>query len=100
VLTETSGGKLLTGHEVKTARQMNWDGLSNGNLLAAANPHFDAFITVDNNLVHEQKIEGLRLAVAVLRARSNKLEDLSSHVPELLATLPLLKPGQVAVIGD
>jgi hypothetical protein len=43
-------GPLLAGHEVKTTRQMNWHGLSNGELLAAADSRFEVFITVDKNL--------------------------------------------------
>ena len=87
--------RLLAGHEVKTSRQMNWQGLSNGRLLAAADPHFDVFLTVDKNLVQQQRIEGLRLAVIVLHAPSNKIEDLSPLVPQILALLPALQPGQV-----
>ena len=58
--------RLLAGHEVKTSRQMNWQGLSNGRLLAAADPHFDVFLTVDKILVQQQRIEGLRLARGLL----------------------------------
>jgi hypothetical protein len=89
----------LTGHDVQTVRQMNWLGLSNGKLIAAANPFFDVFITVDKNLVYEQRLTGLRIAVIVLRARSNKIEDLSPLVPQVLAILPTLKKGQVATVG-
>ena len=91
--------RLLVGHEVKTSRQMNWHGLSNGKLLAAADPHFDVFLTVDKNLVQQQVIEGLHLAVIVLSAPSNKIEDLSPLVPKVLALLPTLKPGQVVRVA-
>ena len=89
----------LAGHDVQTVRQMNWLGLSNGKLIAAADPVFEVFITVDKNLVHEQRFTGLRIAVIVLRARSNKIEDLSPLVPQVLAILPTLKKGQVATVG-
>ncbi len=92
-------GRLLAGHEVKTTRQMNWQGLSNGKLLSAADPHFDVFLTVDKNLVVQQKFEGLHLAVIVLRAPSNKIEDLSPLVPRILALLPVLQPGKVVTVG-
>jgi predicted nuclease of predicted toxin-antitoxin system len=90
---------LLTGHDVQTVRQMNWLGLSNGKLLAAADPHFQVFITVDKNLVQQQNLTGFRIAVVVLRARSNKIEDLSPLVPNVLGVLPTLKVGQVVTIG-
>ena len=92
--------RLLAGHEVKTTRQMNWHGLSNGKLLSAADPHFDVFLTVDKNLVVQQEIEGLHVAVIVLRASSNKIEDLSPLVPQILALLPELPPGKVVTVGS
>jgi len=93
-------GRLLNGHDVRTVRQMNWLGLSNGKLLAAADPHIDAFITVDKNLVHQQTLIGLRVAVIVLRARSNKIEDLSALVESILDALGGIKPGQILIIGS
>ena len=96
---------LLIGHDVRTVRQMNWLGLSNGQLLAAADSHVDVFITVDKNVVQQQSRPGFRLAgfglaVIVLRARSNKIEDLSQLVDEILATLNGIKPGNVMTIGS
>jgi len=91
--------RLLAGHEVQTSRHMNWHGLSNGKLLAAADPHFDVFLTVDKNLVLQQEISGLHLAVIVLRAPSNKIEDLSPLMPKVLALLPTLKPGKVVKVA-
>ena len=92
--------RFLSGHDVKTTRQMNWHGLSNGRLLATADPHFQVFITVDKNLVRQQSLAGFRIAVVVLRARSNKIEDLSPLVPEVVALLSALKPGQVKMVGS
>ena len=40
----------ITGHDVKTARQMGWTAIKNGELLALASEQFDAFVTVDRNL--------------------------------------------------
>ena len=91
--------RLLAGHEVQTSRHMNWHCLSNGKLLAAADPHFDVFLTVDKNLVLQQEISGLHLAVIVLRAPSNKIEDLSPLMPKVLALLPTLKPGKVVKVA-
>ena len=86
---------LLVGQEVFTVRQMNWLGLSNGRLLFAANPRFDVFLTVDKNLVRQQDLTGLRIAVVVLRARTNTIEDLGPLVPLLLPLLASVQPGTV-----
>jgi predicted nuclease of predicted toxin-antitoxin system len=90
--------RLLVGHEVITVRQMNWLGLSNGRLLAVANPQFDVFLTVDKNLVRQQDLTGLRIAVVVLRSRSNKIEDLGPLVPQVLALLASVQPGTVTFV--
>lgn len=87
----------LPGHDVRTVRQMNWLGLGNGRLLEAA-AEFDLFITVDKNLVKQQDLAGQRLAVVVLRTRSNKIEDLSPLVPQVMTLLADLKPGTVTVV--
>ena len=89
---------LLAGHEVIPVRQMNWLGLSNGRLLAVANPQFEVFVTVDKNLVRQQDLTGLRIAVIVLRARSNKIEDLGPLLPQVLALLASVQPGTVTFV--
>ena len=51
----------ITGHNVKTARQMRWTAVRNGELLALASAHFDAFVTVDRNLAFQQDIGDCKL---------------------------------------
>jgi predicted nuclease of predicted toxin-antitoxin system len=66
----------LAGHETATARQMGWTSIENGELLALASQQFDVFVTVDRNLSSQQNLSGLRIAVVVLRATTNRLADL------------------------
>jgi hypothetical protein len=66
----------IIGHEVKTARQMGWITVKNGELLSSAADAFDVFVTVDRNLQFQQNPETLPIAVIVLRARTNRLADL------------------------
>ena len=57
----------LTGHDVKTALQMGWDAIANGELIdAAEKAGFDVFITADQNLRYQQRLTGRRLALIVL----------------------------------
>ena len=49
-------GRELAVHEVKTARQMGWTTLKNGELLALASAQFDVFVTVDRNLSFQQDV--------------------------------------------
>jgi len=90
----------LAGHDVRTARQMYWNTIKNGKLLALVAPEFDAFVTMDRGLEHQQHLGRLDLAVIVLRASSNKLADLLPLVPELLATLPTAPKGTATSVGD
>jgi hypothetical protein len=89
----------IVGHDVKTARQMGWSTIRNGELLGLATKEFDVFVTVDRNLSFQQNLPAFAIAVIVLRARSNRLSDLRPLVPELLASIPTAKPGTVTYVG-
>ena len=90
----------ISAHHVKSARDIGWRAVRNGELLALAAAEFDVFITVDRNLAFQQNTRALSLAVVVLRAKSNRLADLKPLVPELVRILPALRPGTVTLIGD
>ena len=89
----------IVGHEVKTARQMGWSTVKNGELLTLAAKEFDVFVTVDRNLSFQQNLPAFAIAVVVLRASSNRLADLKALVPELLARTPSVKKGAVEYVG-
>ncbi len=89
----------LPGHLVRTVPQMGWATIKNGRLLSLAEPEFDVFVTVDRNLSFQQHLPRFKIAVAVLRARSNRLQDLKPLAVLLLAALPGLKVGEAQVIG-
>jgi hypothetical protein len=88
----------LTGHDVKTARQMGWTTLKNGELLALASKEFDVFVTVDGNLSYQQDLPSYAIFVVILRARSNRLADLRPLAPKLSATVESARPGAVAFV--
>jgi hypothetical protein len=84
---------LLTGHDCFTATWMGWSGIENGELLRrAADAGFDAFISNDRGLEHEQNRATLPLAVVVLLSKDNKLATIERAVPQLVAALEGLKP--------
>ena len=86
--------KDITGHEVKTVPQMGWATSRNGELLTLAEKDFEVFITVDRNLSFQQHLPRYNVAVIVLRAQSNRLQDLRPLVPKLLEALPTAKRGE------
>lgn len=89
----------ITGHEVTPSPDAGWAGLTNGELLSRAQRQFDALITVDRRLPFQQNLARLSIAVVVLRAPANRLDELRRLVPELLAALRVARPGEVTWVG-
>ena len=88
----------LPEHEVLTVADMGWRGIKNGKLLALASLDFDAFLTADQNLGHQQNLKLLPLAVVVLEAHSNRLVDYLPLIDNLkVALLSLSKNSYVTV---
>jgi hypothetical protein len=81
----------LAGREISTAYEMGWAKLSNGDLLAAAEKTFDAFITTDQNLRYQQNLTGRRLAILVLPTTS--WPEIQKHTGKISDALNALKPG-------
>jgi hypothetical protein len=88
----------IVGHDVKTARQMGWSTIKNGELLALAANEFDVFVTVDRNLSFQQNLPAFSIAVIVLCASTNRLADLKPLIPELLTCIPGAKKGAVEYV--
>jgi len=89
----------IAGHEVRTARQMGWTAIKNGELLALASGQFEIFVTVDRNLSSQSNVKASRVAVIVLQARTNRLADLLPLVPSLLTAIDFAKPGLATIVG-
>jgi hypothetical protein len=88
----------IVGHDVKTARQMGWTTVKNGELLALAGRQFEVFVTVDRNLSFQQNLVSHPIAVIVLRAKTNRLVDLKPLVPKLVASITSARPGAVEYV--
>lgn len=88
----------LEEHTVYTVAQAGFRGLKNGALLAKIDGVFEAFITSDANLPHQQALSTRKFVTIVLKAPSNALEDLLPLVPEILAALEAKRPGRVVVL--
>ncbi len=85
----------LVGHEVKTVAEMGWSGIKNGTLLRRAAGQFDAFVTVDQGIEHQQDLSGVDLGVIVMIAKSNAIDDLRPLVARVLVALKNASPGRV-----
>jgi len=81
--------------EVSTVTEAGWAGTKNGQLLRLAECTFDAFITADRNLPHQQALSTLRLGVIILAAGSTKLEDLRPLISRIRSALVAIQPSEV-----
>ena len=61
---------------VRTVPEVGWASIENGALLRLAEVEFDIFLTRDRNLEYQQNLQDIDLAVIVLIARSNDIDDL------------------------
>lgn len=92
-------GRELVGHEVRTTSEMGWAGKRNGELLRIAAPEFDALLTVDRNLLHQQNLSTFDIAVVVMLATSNTFSELRSMVPKVLEVLPVAPKGRARIVS-
>ena len=83
---------LLAGHDVATVQRRGWSGIKNGQLLGLAAAEFDVFLTMDRNLEFQQDLATLPIAVFVIVAVSNRMEDLESVLPAILNELKHVSP--------
>ncbi len=90
----------LTGHNVVTVEQAGVKGLKNGALLKAASGNYDALITVDKSIPNQQNVASLEIAVLILRAKTNKYRDLKPLVPQILAALNQIQPGEIVILSN
>lgn len=89
----------LTDHDVRTAPEMGWASKRNGDLLRAAVAEaFEAFVTVDRKLEHQQNLAVFDIAVVVLVAKRNRLADLQPLIPQLLEILPRAPRGEASLV--
>lgn len=88
----------LTGFEIKTVAQMGWAGVKNGDLMKLAEIEFDVFVTVDRNLSFQQNLPKFDIAVLIIRAKSNRLQDLQPFVLKIIEALPDLQKGEAFFI--
>jgi predicted nuclease of predicted toxin-antitoxin system len=89
----------FAGHIIETAAQNGWQELSNGKLLdAVQDAGFDVFVTVDQNLQHQQNLSGRTLRLLILVAENNLTDTLAVLVPLALIELVAMRPGELRVI--
>ena len=86
----------LPGHECHTVPEAGWAGKKNGDLLLLAEKSgFDIFLTLDRGVEYEQNLEGRKIAVILVSAKSSRLADLLPRIPVILTALLSVRLGQL-----
>lgn len=89
----------LVGHDARTVPEMGWASKRNGELLALAAAEFDVFLTADRNLSYQQDVSSFDIAVVVLVAPSNSIEELRPLVPRILDALGSADRRRVTLVS-
>ncbi len=90
-------------HEIYTVRDKQWNGIKNGELLKLLiENNFDALLTFDKNLQHQQNFVKYTIAVFVLSAKINSYEELTKLTPKIKAYLnnPPLPIGGIIIASE
>jgi hypothetical protein len=74
-------------------------GLKNGELLKRSAGRIDVFLTADQNLQYQQNLRNLPVAVIVLIAKTNRIQDVRPLIPRLLEELAKLAPQTLVRIA-
>jgi hypothetical protein len=88
-------------HEIYTAADKGWTGISNGKLLALlVENKFDALLTFDRNLQYQQNFSKYTIAVLVLNSPDNSYITLKNLVPSIKMTLSTsFRIGPIEITG-
>lgn len=86
--------RLLKAFDVKLARDLGWEQLSNCKLLKALEENgFDLLLSGDKSMPDEQTMVGRKIGIVSMSANSWKI--VRDYGPEISEALHKCKPGQV-----
>jgi predicted nuclease of predicted toxin-antitoxin system len=88
----------LNAEVVMTVPEAGWASVQNGALLRLAEQEFDVFLTNDQNLEHQQNLKNFDLAIVVLMASTNDINDLVPLMPAANEILNKISAGEVVYI--
>ncbi len=89
--------RCLTGHVVRTAYELNWAVLKNGELIQAAErARFNLFVTADQNLEYQQNLRGRVISPLVLG--SGRWQFIAPHQDRVVEAVKAAVPGSYAFV--
>lgn len=89
----------LAPHQVHTAEWAGLKGLSNRQLLRAAEAAgYDVLLTTDRGMYRQQNVANRSIAILTLRSRSSELQHLLAHVTEIVDAIANISHGTASVL--
>ncbi len=88
------------GYQCDTVREARYGSKKNGELLRLAEGHWDVFLTIDRNIKYQQNVSGRKIAILILRVKSNRLPDVLQHLSSCLEALKTARPGEIVEVGQ
>jgi hypothetical protein len=90
----------LHGHAVDTVSGRGRTGIKNGELLRRITGQYDVLVTMDRSIEFQQRLSTLPFGIVLVRARSNRMQDLRPFVPSILSALDAVSPGRIQRVGS
>ncbi|RKU39646.1 hypothetical protein C6496_00635 [Candidatus Poribacteria bacterium] len=81
--------------QVTTVSRQGWKGMRNGELLEQTAGAFDALVTMDKGIEHQQNLRKYAIGVILISARSNRLQDIQPAMLRVNAALREVQPGDI-----
>jgi hypothetical protein len=75
-----------------------WSGIKNGKLLALIAGQFDVFLTIDQNIRHQQNLANLPFAILFVAVPNNMMDSYRPLFGLIKETAHQLRPGDVKLI--
>jgi len=89
---------LTPRHSVTEARQLEWDRLQNGELLAAAERNgYEVLVTPDQNMRYQQNFTGRKIALVVLG--NGRWTLVKHHLTEIATAVDAAMPGSYTEVA-
>ena len=85
--------------EVITVTEHGWGGLTNGELLNAAQHEFDVMVTMDRNMQYQQNLPAYNLGIVLITARSNQRQDIEAAMPQVNRAIREVNPRELRIVA-
>lgn len=91
--------KYLKEFDVFTVTELQLSGIKNGTLMSyCVENKFDILLSIDKNLLHQQKIERFALSIVIFNCVSSKIEELSTFIPSFKLNIENFKKNKAYII--